>query len=175
MRKSNLIKKALVFATRAHASINHLRKYTDDPYIIHPIAVATTVEEHGGTDEMIAAALLHDVVEDTPITIEEIEYRFGLTVAGLVGWLTDVSEITDGNRAWRKAIDRAHTAKAPAEAHTIKLADLIDNSKSILEHDPKFAKLYIAEKTELLDVLDKGDKRLHRIARKIILDYHRNK
>jgi hypothetical protein len=61
-------------------------------------------------------------------------------------------------------MDRAHTAEAPAEAQTIKLADLISNSKSIMEHDPAFAKTYLEEKRLLLDVMTKGDPGLHAIA-----------
>jgi (p)ppGpp synthase/HD superfamily hydrolase len=110
---------------------------------------------------MVAAAWLHDVVEDTGVTIETIRAEFGTEVAELVGWLTDVSKPEDGNRATRKAVDRAHTAEAPAEAQTIKLADLISNSKSIMEHDPAFAKTYLEEKRLLLAVMTKGDPGLH--------------
>jgi hypothetical protein len=63
----------------------------------------------------------------------------------------------DGNRAVRKAIDREHLAKASPAAKTIKLADLISNSRSILQHDPKFAAVYLAEKRLLLEVLKDGD------------------
>lgn len=128
----------------------------------------------GATKEMIAAAELHDTVEDTPVTIEEIRREFGSVVADLVAWLTDVSVPEDGNRSERKAIDRAHSARAPAEAQTIKLADLISNTRCITEHDPKFAKLYIREKELLLDVLTKGDKGLMAIARGLVNDYKRS-
>jgi (p)ppGpp synthase/HD superfamily hydrolase len=76
---------ALEFATTAHASINQRRKYTGEPYIVHPIAVAELVRSVPHTPEMIAAAYLHDVVEDTPVTIEEIREEFGPQVAELVG------------------------------------------------------------------------------------------
>jgi (p)ppGpp synthase/HD superfamily hydrolase len=109
---------------------------------------------------MIAAALLHDVVEDTHVTLDQIEDRFGNEVAELVGWLTDISRPEDGNRRTRKALDRFHSADAPAEAQTIKLADLIHNTISIAEHDPNFWKVYREEKIELLKVLTKGDKTL---------------
>jgi len=75
--------------------------------------------------------------------------------------LTDVSKPEDGNRAVRKARDREHTAAAPAEAQTIKLADLISNSRSIMAHDPAFAKTYLEEKRLLLAVMTKGDPGLH--------------
>jgi len=163
-----LVEKARIFATAAHAAVGQRRKYTDEPYIVHPIEVAKMVEEVGGTPEMIAAAFLHDVVEDTGITIETILAEFGSDVADLVAWLTDVSKPEDGNRAVRKAIDRAHLAQSPAEAMTIKIADLISNTRSILKHDKNFARIYLEEKRLLLEVLDKGDARLMAEARKLL-------
>ena len=153
-----MLNEVLEFATAAHG--DQKRKYTGDPYINHPIAVAEIVETVPHTQEMIAAALLHDVVEDTHVTIDQIADKFGDKVAELVGWLTDISRPEDGNRRTRKALDRAHSANAPAEAQTIKLADLIHNSISIAEHDPNFWKVYREEKVELLKVLTKGDKSL---------------
>jgi (p)ppGpp synthase/HD superfamily hydrolase len=109
---------------------------------------------------MIAAAWLHDTVEDTGVTIELIRSEFGSEVSDLVGWLTDVSRPDHGNRAARKAVDRAHTAAAPGEAQTIKLADLISNTRSIVAHDAKFAETYLSEKRLLLEVMTKADPRL---------------
>jgi (p)ppGpp synthase/HD superfamily hydrolase len=160
--------RARVFATAAHAAVGQLRKYTFEPYIVHPAEVAGLVKEYGGTPEMIAAAWLHDTVEDTGVTSELIRAEFGDQVADLVGWLTDVSRPDHGNRAQRKAVDRAHTAAAPAEAQTIKLCDLISNTRSIVEHDEKFAKVYLAEKRELLEVMTKADPRLRERAIKQI-------
>jgi hypothetical protein len=91
---------------------------------------------------------------------------FGTDIATLVGWLTDVSKPEDGPRWYRKKLDREHTAAAPAEAQTIKLADLISNTKSIMAHDPKFAKVYLEEKRLLLDVMTRGDAGLMAEARK---------
>ncbi len=156
----------LKFATKAHG--DQKRKYTGDPYIVHPIAVAEIVKTVPHTDAMIAAALLHDVVEDTPVTIEQIKDKFGSEVAELVGWLTDISRPENGNRKTRKSLDRDHSANAPAEAQTIKLADLIHNTKSIEKHDPHFWKVYKQEKIALLDVLTKGDRSLMHIAQQQI-------
>ncbi|AZO29395.1 HD domain-containing protein [Mesorhizobium sp. M1B.F.Ca.ET.045.04.1.1] len=152
-----LEERALAFATAAHASIDQRRKYTNQPYIEHPIAVAEIVRSVPHTPEMIAAAYLHDVVEDTPITLNKILQEFGREVVTLVSWLTDVSLPLDGNRAARKAIDLAHTAKAPSAAKTIKLADLIDNTLTIKQRDPDFWRVYRHEKLRLLDVLKEGD------------------
>lgn len=163
-----IVERARVFATAAHAAVSQLRKYTHEPYIVHPAEVVGIVMTVEHTPEMLAAAWLHDVVEDTGVTIETIRAEFGNEVAELVGWLTDVSKPEQGNRATRKAIDRAHTAMAPAAAQTIKLADLISNTKSIMEHDEKFAKTYLAEKALLLEVMTKGNSVLMAEARRSI-------
>ena len=157
-----MLDEVLKFATIAHG--DQKRKYTNDPYIVHPIAVSEIVKTVAHTDEMVAAALLHDVVEDTPVTIDEIKTKFGSKVAELVGWLTDISRPEDGNRKTRKTLDREHSAEAPADAQTIKLADLIHNTKSIEKHDPHFWKVYKQEKIALLGVLTKGDSALRKIA-----------
>jgi (p)ppGpp synthase/HD superfamily hydrolase len=160
-----LIARARAFATAAH--MGQKRRYTIAAYMEHPEAVAALVATCPHTAEMIAAALLHDVVEDTPVTIEEVRAAFGDTVAALVADLTDVSRPEDGNRATRKALDRAHTAAASPEAKTIKLADLIDNAKSIFEHDAAFGRVYLAEKIALLEVLKDGDPVLWDMAKKL--------
>jgi (p)ppGpp synthase/HD superfamily hydrolase len=163
-----IVEKARIFATAAHSAVAQLRKYTGEPYIVHPAEVVSIVRTVEHTDEMLAAAWLHDVVEDTGVTIEVIRAEFGDEVAELVGWLTDVSRPEDGPRWFRKKKDREHTAEAPAKAHTIKLADLISNSKSIMEYDPRFAKTYLEEKRLLLEVMTRGDSFLMSEARKYI-------
>jgi (p)ppGpp synthase/HD superfamily hydrolase len=163
-----IVEKARIFATAAHSAVAQLRKYTGEPYIVHPAEVVSIVRTVEHTDEMLAAAWLHDVVEDTGVTIEVIRAEFGDEVAELVGWLTDVSRPEDGPRWFRKKKDREHTAEAPARAHTIKLADLISNSKSIMEYDPRFAKTYLEEKRLLLEVMTRGDSFLMSEARKYI-------
>ncbi|TQX91343.1 bifunctional (p)ppGpp synthetase/guanosine-3',5'-bis(diphosphate) 3'-pyrophosphohydrolase [Rhizobium sp. rho-13.1] len=155
MTPSDLEKHALRFATAAHGE--QKRKYTGEPYIVHPVAVAEIVRGIPHTPEMIAAALLHDVVEDTPVTLLEIKEKFGSKVAQLVAWLTDVSTPFHGNRLARKELDRQHIALAPPEAKSIKLADLIHNSISIRADDPHFWKVFRAEKLRILDVLGEGD------------------
>lgn len=165
----DVVHKAQVYAMAAHAAVGQKRKYTGEPYIVHPAEVASIVASvEGSTPDMVAAAWLHDVVEDTGCTYTDIHMAFGIDIATLVGWLTDVSKPTDGNRAKRKAMDREHTAQAPAEAQTIKLADLISNSRSIMQHDPEFAKTYLEEKRLLLEVMTKGDRGLHAEASKYI-------
>jgi hypothetical protein len=64
----------------------------------------------------------------------------------------------------RKAIDRAHIEKSPPEAKTIKLADLISNTKTIVPLDPDFARVYMREKMKLMEILKEGDETLYQIA-----------
>ena len=163
----DVVRKAQVYAMAAHAAVGQRRKYTNEPYIVHPAEVAKIVAGvPGATPDMVAAAWLHDVVEDTGCTFNDIHMGFGIDIATLVGWLTDVSKPEDGPRWFRKKMDREHTAAAPAEAQTIKLADLISNTKSIMAHDEKFAKVYLEEKRLLLDVMTRGDAELMAEARK---------
>tara|TARA_Y200000002_G_scaffold378969_1_gene387349 strand:+ start:1677 stop:2186 length:510 start_codon:yes stop_codon:yes gene_type:complete len=166
MKDTPLINKAKMLAGKAHEG--QFRKYSGMPYIVHPIEVATIVQTVGHTDEMIAAALLHDVVEDTDYSFEDIAKEVSPEVADLVKGLTDVSSPQDGNRKVRKAIDKDHLAEQNAEVQTIKLADVISNSQDIKANDPKFAKVYIEEMKALLEVLTKGDKTLYAKAKEIV-------
>lgn len=172
----NRILRAMEFAASQHWDVplkpeNRIRKYTHEPYIHHVIEVANIVASVTDDEDMIIAALLHDTVEDTDCTIEMISEEFGLVVAEYVGWLTDVSKPADGNRAVRKEIDRNHTARAPAKVHTIKLADLISNTHSIVNHDIDFAIVYMKEKELLLSILSDGDPVLLERALMIVNDF----
>ncbi|WDS62290.1 HD domain-containing protein [Pseudomonas phage D6] len=163
---------AKAFCVAAHSAIGQKRKYILTDYHEHPHNVRWLVRQAENFDEnMEIAALLHDVVEDTQVTLDTIEDMFGADVRELVEMLTDVSKPEDGNRDVRKALDRAHTAKASPRAKTIKLCDLIDNAGSIQEHDAKFAKIYMHEKRLLLEVLTEGDPKLYAHASKIVNDY----
>lgn len=166
--EGNLERRAREFATLAHERVGQRRKYTNEPYIVHPAAVVDLVRSVPHDEAMLCAAWLHDTVEDCDVAIDEIERVFGHDVATLVAHLTDVSKASDGNREARKAIDRAHTARACARAKTIKLADLIDNTKSIVAGDQAFAKVYLREKALLLEVLREGDATLMARARSLL-------
>lgn len=164
----NMLLRALHFATEAHEG--QKRKYTGEPYVRHPIDVSWIMRDLPVTEEVHCAALLHDTIEDTYTTYDDIWGEFGERVAMLVAELTDVSKPEDGNRATRKAIDREHLAIASPEAQTIKLADIISNTSSIKEHDPKFWEVYQQEMKELLKVLTKGNKELHAIATELVYE-----
>jgi (p)ppGpp synthase/HD superfamily hydrolase len=165
---SKLINEALIFATQSHAG--QVRKYTGQPYIFHPIAVAMIVmETPDHTEEMVAAALLHDVVEDCGIVPDEVGRRFGAGVQELVYWLTDIATPADGNREKRKAIEREKWSRCDRPgAKTVKLADLLDNTTSILARDPKFAMVYLEEKRLMLPLLEGGDPDLLKRARETV-------
>lgn len=173
----NLPTRALVFASKAHA--DQRRKYTNDPYIVHPIQVAARVRNvllidgiHSfDVDLATAAAYMHDVLEDTAVTEAEMRAEFGDDVTNLVLEVTDVSKPEDGNRAKRKQIDRDHIAKASELGATIKLADMIDNTSTITAYDPDFAKVYMREKAMLLPVVQHGNRWLIREARELVEGY----
>ncbi len=152
-----MVDRARIFATAAHAAVGQLRKWTNEPYIVHPAEVAAIVASRPHDPEMVAAAWLHDVVEDTRVTVTDIHREFGPVVASYVHWLTNPSKKEDGNRTTRKAIDREFLRNAPAEVKTVKLADLISNCSSVMQHNEEFAKVYLEEKRLMLEVLREGD------------------
>lgn len=173
MSEQILIMRAQSFAQGAHAGTGQVRKYTGEPYFNHVYEVARLLELHAVepiSAEQIAAAYLHDTVEDTKVTPEFILYAFGKEVAELVGWMTDVSKPEDGNRKVRKQLDLEHTAKAPRAAKTVKLADLISNTNSIVRDDPGFAVTYLAEKMALMAVLQDSDPGLYAEAQRVLAE-----
>ena len=95
------------------------------PYIEHPVTVAARLDERGYGEEVLAAALLHDVVEDSETTLDELREKFGDAVAGMVGALSD-DETIDSYRE-RKAEHRSRVAAAPLEAMAIYGADKLTN------------------------------------------------
>lgn len=160
-----LVGEAMMFAIAAHSAIGQVRKYTGEPYYHHCINVADKVRAiPEATPEMVAAAYLHDTVEDTQVPLKLIAVLFSKKVAHYVDLLSDLQTVEDGNRATRKAAYIEKLRGAPPEVQTIKLADLIDNTQSIVEHDKDFARIYIPEKIQLLEVLTEGDEYLYSYA-----------
>lgn len=149
---------ALKFATIAHEG--QVRKYTDEPYIEHPKRVVALLKTVKHTPEMVAAAYLHDVVEDTKVSIQDIKARFGSQVADLVAELTDEYEkvkYPNLNRRARKDLEVMRQAKMTTAAKTIKLADVIDNTRDIVKNDPGFARKYLREMYGLTRALQGGE------------------
>lgn len=158
--------RAAVFAKEAHK--HQVRKYTGDPYWVHLSEVAgifSTVVDglpYYLSNAALATCWLHDTIEDCAVSAESLDLQFGSVVADAVSYLSDLQE---GTRVERKAATRERLAAAPGWVQTIKCADLISNTSSIVIHDPKFAVTYLAEKRDLLTVLTKADPRLREWAR----------
>jgi (p)ppGpp synthase/HD superfamily hydrolase len=122
------------------------------------------------TDPQLCAAVMHDVVEDTKVTLAMIQTYFGALTARLVGEVTNVAP-RQGTREERFAINLRHLAAASPAAKTIKLADVISNCKDIvLRAPPAFSELYLTEKQQVLAVLTEGDPGLYARAEQIIND-----
>jgi (p)ppGpp synthase/HD superfamily hydrolase len=164
----DIIQEAAEFAKAKHAS--QKRKYTGEPYTNHLQEVANILHDHDMPPTVIAAGWLHDALEDTETTKEELKEKFGPMVAGFVEEVTDVSKPEDGNRAVRKAKDRDHLAQSSPAGAAIKLADLVSNTRNIVQHDPDFAVVYLREKVDLLTVLGHGPESLYKLAVATLLD-----
>lgn len=155
----NLILRAAAFARRAHEG--QRRKYTARPYIEHPARVAGRVAAHPrATEAMVAAAFLHDVVEDTTHTSADIEAVFGPEVAWLVGELTNPSRDSKAPRKARKQMDIEHLATVSREAKIIKILDRIDNLRDMRDAPIGFRRLYCAESRRLAAVIGDADSKL---------------
>lgn len=122
-----LLDKALVFAANAHSG--QYRKGTDVPYITHPVAVAMILLTQGCSTEVVVAGLLHDVIEDTPVTLPELTATFGERVAELVASASE----PDRSASWE--IRKEHTIRylkeAPLETKLIACADKLHNVQSM--------------------------------------------
>lgn len=158
MHLNRLTEKAAIYARAAHDAVGQVRKYTGEPYWKHTERVAETVLMAGHCNNLVCAAFLHDTIEDTLISHENLVYEFGLFIAHLVLELTDqYCDPSLGNRKRRKELECKRLSQISYEAATIKYADLLDNTESIVKHDKEFAKVYLAEKRGILEVMAQGD------------------
>lgn len=123
-----MIDEALEFAARAHEG--QVRKGTDIPYIAHPAAIGVMLARAECDDEVVAAGILHDTVEDTQVTLAELRERFGERVASIVEGCSE----PDRWRSWeeRKEHTLAYLPSAPREVRMVSLADKLHNARSIL-------------------------------------------
>lgn len=150
---------AMRFARVVHA--RQVRKYTGNPYVDHLAEVAGIVATVSNEPLHIAVAWLHDCMEDQGVTGTELTNLFGHDAAVGVRLLSDMEP---GNRATRKQLSRDRLSGAPDWVQTIKCADLISNTSSIVKHDPTFARVYLEEKRALLHVLTKANDQLWELA-----------
>lgn len=178
------IQAAVDFATLAHKG--QTRKWTGEPYIEHPLAVMATVRvaigrEHAmGTacasydrdiaTPILCAAVLHDVVEDCDVKLQTLHSLFGFYVWHYVDGLTDATK-DKGNRAARVKLNCERLASQPTWVQGIKCADIMSNVPSVVKHDPKFARTYVREKLQALDVLDRAPASLRIAAREMVQRY----
>lgn len=173
MYMDRIIEKVTDFAAKAHG--DQQRKYIAEDYIHHPIRVMETCRMYTSSIPVLSAALLHDVLEDTPVTKDEM-LDFLLSVMNekeakrtlqFVTELTDVyvkSAYPNLNRRSRKNKELQRLEKTSPEAQTIKYADIIDNVKAIGSDDNDFAPVYLKECKAILMRLDKGEPMLHKQA-----------
>lgn len=142
-----LLLKALAFA--AHKHRDQRRKDADaSPYINHPIALADVLVNEGGVSdvEVLCAALLHDTVEDTATTPQELEEIFGPRIARIVAEVTDDQGLS---KSERKRLQVEHATRLSPEAKLVKLADKICNLRDVAERPP--ASWDLARRREYFD------------------------
>ncbi len=126
-----LLKRAHDTAARAHEG--QLRK-TGDPYITHPVAVAHMLAQYGLDADTIAAAFLHDTVEDTPLTLEQVEHEFGKEIAALIDGVTKLDRVRYSNREQQQAASIRKMVVAMAKdvrVLIIKLFDRLHNMRTV--------------------------------------------
>jgi (p)ppGpp synthase/HD superfamily hydrolase len=128
-KKSKIVFDAIEFAVKAHSG--QFRKGTNIPYIVHPLGVAKTLIEYGLPDKIVVAGILHDTVEDTDVTLEDIKKNFGEEIAKIVEGASE----PDKSDTWenRKKHTIEYLKTAPMDVIFVSCADKLDNIKSIRE------------------------------------------
>lgn len=175
--KDHLLEQVRSLADQAHG--DQVRRYTGARYIVHPDRVMEICSEYTSDISVLSAALLHDVLEDTPFTQEQLEdslrgilgQELAMRTVKLVVDLTDIytkQNYPRLNRRKRKAREAERLGKVHPDAQLIKYADAIDNAEDIARNDPEFAPRFLRETKDLLQKLDKGHPELHRRAVRIV-------
>ena len=165
-----LIQKVTGFASQAHG--DQQRKFVDEPYINHLVRVMEICKQYSSDVAILSAALLHDVLEDTTVTREEIKNfllpllneKKAIHTLNLVEELTDIytkKQYPEWNRRKRKSKEVERLSKTSSEAQTIKYADIIDNSLDIKHAETDFARVFLFECRALLKAMTRGDSRMH--------------
>jgi (p)ppGpp synthase/HD superfamily hydrolase len=167
------------FADKAHGE--QLRKYSPDRYIVHLVRVMEICRQYISSLPILAAALLHDVLEDTKVTKNELN-EFLISIMNqqeaeqtikLVIELTDVytkAKYPYWNRRKRRHKEALRIEHTSAESQTIKYADIIDNCSGIAKDDPEFAPLFLSECKMLLEKIVKGNADLYARAMETVRD-----
>lgn len=160
--------KAFDTARGWHESIGQVRKYSGEPYFVHCQEVAEIVSEVTQDEDILIATAFHDTQEDcypvnNELSLGAIKDDFGFRVAAMVDDLTDrftKAAYPKLNRKIRKERERERLGKIRDNSKTIKISDLLSNTRSIVQEDPNFAKIYLKEKEELLPYLVGGNEEL---------------
>jgi len=139
---------ALITATNAH--LGQVRKYTNEPYINHPIRVSEWLATFHVGEQIEAAALCHDVIEDCDCAYEDLEAHVGVNVADIVLEVTNLNFVDGTPRHKKFWANLAKLMCASHQAQTLKCGDIYDNCKDVYELDPSYAVRYIAEKFILI-------------------------
>jgi len=124
----DIVEKALQLASKLHEG--QYRKNTDIPYITHPVAVGMLLVKNGYSEEIVAAGILHDTVEDTPITLEEIKKEFGENIAEIVEGSSEPNKSLSWKERKEHTIDFLKTASE--DIHAVVCADKLHNIRSII-------------------------------------------
>lgn len=170
---NNMLEKIREFADRAHG--DQKRKYSGERYIVHPIRVMDICNQYTTDQSILAAALLHDVLEDTPVSrlqmklfLESVmDIANAEKVLKLVIALTDVytrEKFPQLNRKSRRAKETERLQHIPGDAQTVKYADIIDNTIDIANNDKDFARVYLKECRVILSKMTQGHPELHKKA-----------
>lgn len=161
----------------AHGAIGQKRKFSGLPYSVHPQQVVSLLVHYMGfqNEAVICAGLLHDVVEDTDISHEDILHIFGSNVANLVRGMTKDS-YPGCTRAVKFSLEVARLNNCCPDVKSIKLADSICNMKDYIKDDPNYAyKVYVPEKRILIDeALKEGHNGLWMEADALITNFMEN-
>ena len=177
--EENVLRQVTAFADKCHDK--QIRRYTGDRYIVHPLRVMEICRGYTNDISTLTAALLHDVLEDTPTTKDEV-FNFlmsVLTPEDAERSLQQVVELTDvyvkenypgWNRRKRKNKEVGRMAAISPEAQTVKYADIFDNAPEITEQEPDFAERYLQECLALLKGMDKGNPELRKRSIEMVND-----
>ena len=152
---TELVDKAIFFATQAHHGTE--RRGKGYPYIIHPLEAMAIVATISNDPELLAATVLHDTIEDTSVTYEDIQKEFGTHVADLVVTETDIKNAPDGRKlSWqeRKQRDIDNLRIASREVKIIAIGDKLSNIRAI-------ARDYRTKGDELWQIFRVKDKATH--------------
>lgn len=156
---SDIVKEAIEFAKHNHSE--QKRKYNGLPYFVHLEEVANLYGSTcGGDSTGLAVCYLHDVVEDTGVTIYDLYPHFGSEITESVRALTDIPDPSK-NRATRKAETCKRISEAAPYVQNIKLCDMLSNAFDICRYDPKFAKTFLKEFWEMSVALTQCNPELH--------------